>query len=232
MIWVYAICDRPDLPAPPRRGLADAPLDAVREGALMAVITRHEQSVGSPGPDALWAHERVVERLMADRTVLPMRFGSTLADEDELRRLLADRQASFLATLARVAGRVELGVRVARLGPNGDGRAPAVEEPEVPPTGRDYVLGKLRDAREADRAGAPLHEPLAALAAGARRHTPRSADEVLRGAYLVDHAVVPRFRGEVERLRHAHPGLAILCTGPWPAYSFVGDTAREQPVVG
>jgi hypothetical protein len=68
--------------------------------------------------------------------------------------------------------------------------------------------------------GAALHEPLAALAADARRQPPCAADELLRGAYLVDRPAVARFRAAVERLQATHPEAAILCTGPWPPYSF------------
>ena len=41
------------------------------------------------------------------------------------------------------------------------------------------------------------------------------------GAYLVDERAVEPFRGVVERLQLSHPDTAILCTGPWPPYSFV-----------
>jgi hypothetical protein len=214
MIWLYGICDRPDLPPPRRRGLAHAPLDGVREGPLLAVFTRHEHSVGDPAPDALWAHERVVERLMADRTVLPMRFGSTVAGDDAVRRLLLERGSSFLAMLDRLRGRVELGIRVLQV---------SVEQPVAvavgpPATGRDYLLAKMQNGRRASG----LDDPLSRLAVATRQQPPRSADEVLRGAYLVERPGVARFRTAVERLQRAHPELAILCTGPWPPYSFVG----------
>ena len=60
MIWVYGICEGPELPAPGGRGLAQAPLDGVREGELLAVVSRHISPPGDPARDALWAHERVV----------------------------------------------------------------------------------------------------------------------------------------------------------------------------
>jgi hypothetical protein len=49
----------------------------------------------------------------------------------------------------------------------------------------------------------------------------RQGPELLRAAYLVDRREVPRFRATVERLQSAHPDAAILCTGPWPPYSFM-----------
>ncbi|MDX6729997.1 MAG: Gas vesicle synthesis protein GvpL/GvpF, partial [Baekduia sp.] len=46
-----------------------------------------------------------------------------------------------------------------------------------------------------------------------------------RTSYLVDEPVVGRFRNAVERLQREHPEAALLCTGPWPAYSFVSGVS-------
>jgi len=224
MIWVFGICDHPEIPAPRRRGLAQAPLEGLREGELLAVFTRHAHSVGDPAPDALWAHERVVERLMVDRTVLPLRFGSSVDEADALRRVLIDRQQPLVAALARVAGRIELGIRVLELHPNGNEAPAAVATVTAgAPSGREYLAAKLHHGQRAIRLATALHEPLASLSAEVRVQAPRGADDVLRGAYLVERGVVPRFRATVQRLQNAHPEVAILCTGPWPPYTFVRD---------
>jgi Gas vesicle synthesis protein GvpL/GvpF len=199
VIWIYAICDRPELPLP--RGL-----EGLVEGPLVAVFSREAATPGEATPEALWAHEHVVEQLMADRAVLPLRYGSRVADEDALREVLVSGRDEYAAALARVSGRVELGVRAL---------AREREPAPVAASGRDYVLARLRGEGEA----AALHAPLAALAADARMLSGRP-DELLRGAYLVERPEVDRFRAAVERLQTAHPEAAILCTGPWPPYSF------------
>jgi hypothetical protein len=180
-----------------------------------------------PALDALWVHERVVERLMADRAVLPMRFGSKTPDEEALRDVLAERQDSLIAALDLVRGRVEVAVRAIRQDDSAatlhSDRAGA-PEPAIT-TGHDYLLSKLQDGRRAEQAAATIHEPLAALAVLSRRQRPRTGEEVLRAAYLVDRGALPRFRSSVERLQRANAGTAILCTGPWPPYSFVDGTA-------
>jgi gas vesicle protein GvpL/GvpF len=236
VIWVYGICDRPGMPPPRRRGMAQAPLDGIREGELLAVISRHVHPPGDPAVDALWVHERVVERIMADRTVLPMRFGNKLPGDDVLREVLAARQQEFLATLDRVRGRVELGIRAMQ--PLG---TPAAKErmlgeasaPEVM-TGRQYLEAKLLNGRRIEREAAAVHEPLSTLAVAVRRQPPRAPEELLRASYLVETAVVARFRSLVERLQRSHPDVAILLTGPWPPYSFVAMTATPtaSPVAG
>ena len=233
MIWAYAICDNPELPLPRRRGLAHAPLEGIQEDGLLAVVSRHTHAPGDPALDALWAHERVVERLMADRAVLPLRFGTKLPDEDAMRMTLAARREEFLATLDQVRGRVELGVR-AMAKPALETAPAAVAAPTIASaarSGREYLLEKLAHGHRNEHEAAVLHEPLAALAVASVRGRAQSEDEVLRAAYLVDRVNVARFRATVERLQQQQPDVAVLCTGPWPPYSFVGgaETAREAP---
>lgn len=213
-MWIYGICDRPQLAPPRLPGLEDAPLEALSEGGLVAVFTRHAGNVNAPVPDALWAHERVVESLMDERTVVPMRFGSTVAGEDALRCLLAERRDSIAAALGRLRDRVELSVRVLE-------EAPAATV-HASRSGREYLVARLQDSQRTDLAAATLHEPLSVLSCAAVRQSPRSPGELLRSAYLVDRAGVPEFCARVQDLQDAHREMAILCTGPWPAYSFVG----------
>lgn len=205
MIWLYAVCDRPEVPPRP-------PLDAVRVGDLLAVFGTHDPGSDEPALDTMWAHEQVVEALMAERTVLPMRFGATMDDADALRDAIAARHDELAERLDFVRDRVELGVRAI-------GTTPAQVAPRAG-TGREFLQAKLGD----DRAAAELHEPLAARAVASSRRTGRD-DEVLHAAYLVDRDDVAPFLGTVERLRSGHPDVALLCTGPWPPYSFVRRTA-------
>jgi Gas vesicle synthesis protein GvpL/GvpF len=118
-----------------------------------------------------------------------------------------------------VRGRVEVGVR-AVVGE--DAPAPAA-------TGREWLLGRLETSRRDQGVASELHTTLAALAAAERRSESAAPGEILRAAYLVDRDSLARFGATVERLQRERPEVAILCTGPWPPYSFV--TAPEPEVV-
>jgi Gas vesicle synthesis protein GvpL/GvpF len=74
-------------------------------------------------------------------------------------------------------------------------------------------------AREGAEAGdvSAIHARLSGLA---RDHARLEGSEPLRAAYLVDRAAVDGFVAAVRELQHEHGGLSILCTGPWPPYSF------------
>jgi hypothetical protein len=224
VIWVYAVCDRPELPAPRRRGLADAPLDVVSADGLAAVFTCHAEAPSEPALDALWLHERVVESLMADRAVLPMRFGTKVGAIDGLTTALIARRSDLCARLERVRARVEIGVRVVVADGGRDGALEAAPPPAgpAPPSGRDYLLAKLGGVRAVREVGDELHAPLAARAVESRRRRP-GPGEILRAAYLVERADVQPFVAAVDRARLAHRGVDALCTGPWPAYSFAAS---------
>jgi hypothetical protein len=53
----------------------------------------------------------------------------------------------------------------------------------------------------------------------------------LSAAFLVHRGNLAVFRQQLARLAEASPQMAMLCTGPWPAYSFVSAPANE-PAVG
>jgi Gas vesicle synthesis protein GvpL/GvpF len=161
--------------------------------------------------DKLVDRERVLDALMEDRDVLPVRFGTALADEAAAARVLMERHDELEAALDHVRGACELAVR-ARL-------AGAVDD-VVHASGREYLRARVGSSEEARR----LHDRLKAIA---RAAVVRSGPDVLRAAYLVDRAAVPGFVAEVQDAQQSCPELSILCTGPWPPFSFAGEGATS-----
>jgi hypothetical protein len=189
--------------------LPEPPLRAIRVGSLCAVC---EPRAGGAAPalDALAGREALIERLMEDRDLLPVRFGADLEDEGAATDVLTERHDELRAALERVRGAVELSVRVRPA----DGDAPDPDGAEL--SGRAYLAARTTRSRAASE----LHEALLPLARAATR---RAGPDLLRAAYLVEREAVPGFVAEVNRLQAAHPDLALLCTGPWAPFSFTGD---------
>jgi hypothetical protein len=102
MIELFAIT-RADAPPPPDR------LRAISAGAGLAAVVApvEDQQVSA---EALWRHEELVEALMADRDVLPVRFGTRFHDEEEAAQAVAAQRATLTTALERVQGAVELSV--------------------------------------------------------------------------------------------------------------------------
>ena len=218
MLYVYAITGAPA--ADGGRGMLNAPLRTVGDQAPFAVVSEHGENPIGPSEDDLWAHEEIVESLMELGAVLPMRFGSVVDGEGELLDLLSERREEFEAALARVGGAVELGVR-AQLSEAVEAAAPvgAGAGTDARP-GTAYLLGRLEAQRRSDAVSALIHERLDDLARHSVRRSRAIGAGALNAAYLVDRERVEEFRRRVDDLTAEVSGATIVCTGPWPPYSF------------
>jgi hypothetical protein len=205
VIEVYAITDQADRALP-----VGFELERVRHEGMCGVYGR-VADLPRASADALWRHERLIETLMEDRTVLPLRFGTSLADEWELKRVMTERADEFAGLLDQVRGRVELALRVLEVGAGdeSDGR---------PSSGRAYMETLARRRKSAEQAVAAL-EPLEDIAAAARKRD--HSGDLTRLSFLVERDRVDAFKERLEQLRGQHPELSMTCTGPWPPYSFV-----------
>jgi hypothetical protein len=210
VLYVYAFVERP-ASVPRAQGIDDAALHVESAGELDVIVSRHEALPREASEPAVLAHARVVEALAASNdAVLPARFGGAHTDTAALRAAVTDRQHELAAALARVRGCVELGVRAL---------APAAERTAAA-TGADYMRARLEHRQEAERLADELHAPLAALAREATRTVGATPRLLLSAAYLVPKDEVSGFTELVEKLQAEHPQLGIVCTGPWPPYSF------------
>jgi hypothetical protein len=228
MIYLYAITDLPDLPVPAEPGLEGASLFSLTYQDIAAVVSPLTTSAVSPTEDNLWRHEAVVEALMTDRAVLPVRFGTSLTDEAAIRAALAAHYANFVASLDRVRGRVELGLRVLWEIADSEWQTAGSSQQPSATSGRAYLMARLEEERQrqawreqAEALAEEIHAPLDRLATDSTRQVLITPRLLLTAAYLVEQDQVAAFRQKVEALSAAHPKLRLLCTGPWPAYNFV-----------
>jgi hypothetical protein len=216
LLYIFGIVDR--APADLGKGLEGAPLRAIGAGRLAAIVGEHERAPEAD-EEGFWRHEEVVERLMEDAVVLPMRFGTTVADDAAVEELLRSREEEFVELIDEVRGAVELSVRA---------ELPAAAPPtpvrggadDTTPDGTEYMREKGRLLRYRDRSSEVLHESLTALS---RRSLllAGGAGTAFKGAYLVDGGSVDTFAELVGSLGE-EMDVEISCTGPWPPYSFVG----------
>jgi hypothetical protein len=223
LLYIYAVVDA--APADLGLGLGGAPLRAVSTGPVAAVVSDHARAPEA-GEEQLWQHESVVERLMEDAVVLPLRFGTTVTAEEDLVASLRSREQEFVDLLGGVRGAVELSVR-AEL-PHPSAPTPVASgDGALSPSGTEYMRERGRALRSRERATEELHEPLRALARRSLLLEPRGARgwEGFRGAYLVDVERVDAFAELVRRLGE-ELGAEASCTGPWPPYSFVSGAGR------
>lgn len=234
--YAYAITGSAPLDLGGLPGLRDHPVDTVEQGELRLVISEiplaaferlseDDLTEGSELAELARRHDEVVRAVGEQAAVLPLRFGTVVADAAAGRRLLAERAGRAHALLDHVRAHREWGVRVTEDEPAAERPAP---EDGPRPTGTEY-LARRRSAREAEQrrrehTTALLSEAFDALGRHAgdsvRRHGRQGA--LLDGAFLVERAREELFFAEVRRLAGelAEQGLRLDTTGPWPPYSF------------
>jgi hypothetical protein len=221
VIYVYAISDSPDRPEV--RGLQGAALSTSGRDGLFAIWSEHEEARLEADEAVLLEHERVVEALLKQGAVLPMRFGSWMRDPAAVLELLDERRSEFELGLERVRGAVEIGVR-ALVREEPAERVPALAGADRP--GTAYMLARLNDEKRSALVAAHLRGPLQALSrASADRKTSLSGS--VNTAYLVDRGDVDAFRAAVQKLDEVVDEATIVCTGPWPPYSFTPAGSRS-----
>jgi hypothetical protein len=209
VIEALAITDRP----PPGAGLPDG-LELAGGGEVVGVYRVVAERPAPSRADDLWRHDELIESLMAERAVLPLRYGTVLDDARALERILAERSGEFAKLLDRVRGRVELAVRVMGAD-DGDG--------SETPDGESYMRELARRRTRGARAAALL-APLESVAdASVARDA--AGEAWTRRAYLVQRGRLEEFRHELDRLTGERPELEVTCTGPWAPYSFVSEEA-------
>jgi hypothetical protein len=91
---------------------------SITEGRVAAVVSGLAGSKIRPQRANLAAHQGVLKCLMAGTTPLPMAFGTIAAGPEAIRKILVRNQRAFQEQLQRVAGKVEMGLRVAWDVPN------------------------------------------------------------------------------------------------------------------
>ncbi|HEY2441343.1 MAG TPA: GvpL/GvpF family gas vesicle protein [Solirubrobacteraceae bacterium] len=219
-LLVYAIADAEHALPPRLSGLDDDPLRSVAHGGLSAVVGECNDAP-TVTPAALVRFEQTVEELMGDGTVLPARFGTILSDEAAVEQLLSSRHDQLADALRRVTGAVELGVRAAwpddDAGPN---------RPPGPHAGAEYLLGRLERRRRAQQLAAEIDAAVGDLARESACRILARPESPVTAAYLVSFPRVDEFLARCHNLEATIADASLVCTGPWPPYSFV---TREQP---
>lgn len=200
------------------------------EAALRARLERLDELAA-----AAQTHHAVVAAVATQTVVVPFRLATIYRDEHRVRELLHHRYEEFKALLDRLAGTVEVGVKLYV-----EDRSPARATPST--SGRAYLQQLSQRHRRRDEewqhAAAAVERVDTTLGAHAldhRRHRPQSAQlsgaaghNVLNAAYLVPTRRVTEFTELAQRLATDEPTLRVEVTGPWAPYSFAEPVRGDQ----
>lgn len=203
------------------RGVADGVPYALAHDGLTAVVSKvpagdfgagalavHEEDTGWLSRTAR-EHRAVVDALAAVTCPLPVRLGTVLADEEEVRGMLDARRPGLLRTLERLDGRVEWDVQV------------YADSPPDEVTARENV----RD--DSEQLTMALHAALSRQAEDVRVHPtgpPGPLDghgpSLLHAGYLVPRERSGEFLALLDQLAAPDPTVRAEVTGPRAPYAF------------
>jgi len=233
--YVYGVVAADAIPPIERQGVADAPVHAVADGGIAALVSALPPGELRIRRRDLTSHLRVLEDAFAEGTVVPCAFGMVLASEDAVRHeFLEPRRDELVALLRRLEGHAQLNVRVAY-----DEDVVLQEIVAADPTIAqlreqtrgiseeagyslrmqlgELVAASLGSARERD--GEAILERLASKAVDVAVDDP--GDGVLKASFLVAPKNIEAFDREVERVAEEQaPRLQIEVVGPLPPSAF------------
>jgi len=218
-------------------GLDGAPVELVAHEGLGALVSAAPSGRPLGTREDLFAHEKVVDTVAADVTVLPMRFGSVIEAPAVVDELLAPHLAELNAALADLDGHVQYSVK-GRYEREVVLRDIVVAHPEIAEL-RERVHGVPEEASYQDRMrlgelvvgaieerarreGSQLHEALSAQAAASVARQSTDPEQVLDSAFLVPRDRLHEFEHAVDQLGDELAGtVRFRLIGPVAPYDFV-----------
>jgi hypothetical protein len=215
-VYVYGVLAAADAASLTTSGVMGAPVRAVQSGDLAALVSDVAGGALAAAREVR-AHWRVLEAASEQTTVLPVRFGTVMEDDDAVReQLLADGAERLNALLQQLAGRVQLTVR-------GTYAEDALLRSVVAGS-REIAALRERVRRLPEAAGyyerIRLGELIAAEVAR-QREVDTGADGAFHFAFLVERDGVDAFSTAVGKLaEELGDRVAIRYVGPLAPYSF------------
>lgn len=236
-VYVYGVAAVAKTPlSVSTRGVEAARIRAIEDDGLLALISdvRGESLATAREVRAHW---RVLDEASESATVLPVRFGTVLEDEDAVRARLLEPNAERLKELLReLDGRVQLTLKgdydeqllLRQVVEESDAVARLRDRVRSVPAEAAYYerirLGEMVaaqvDQRRAEDTRMAL-ETLEPLAVAAREEDATRPDAALSLSFLVDRDRVPQFNDGVRKLATRFGDrISLRYVGPLPPYSF------------
>ncbi|WP_431683162.1 GvpL/GvpF family gas vesicle protein [Kitasatospora sp. KL5] len=234
-VYVYAItADTHPAQLQEMTGVGSPPeeLRVLAESGLKAVVSEAPEGLRARRRD-LMAHQAVLEQLMDEGAVLPLRFGAVASDEQEVLGVLREQVDSYRERLAALDGCAEYLVKAACeeeallrqiLRDSAEARRLNEESRQSSDPAPKMRLGELLageiQARNRSAAAAAI-EALRPLAREVYENEPAGNDFV-SGSFLVEKTRQDDFRSAASELaRLWGEDYTFRVHGPLPPYSFV-----------
>ncbi len=208
-------------------GMSGERLRAVSAGGIVALVGELRRAP-KPTVTNLRRYAIVIEKAAAQTpAILPVRFGTGMADLDEVTFVLQSRQDALRRRLRAVRGRSQMTIRVV-LGKSGKSGSDPGDDPspgsDPGDPGHQSTQGtQYLQQRAISAARAREISGFAPIRAAVKRWVREERVEKRAGVATVNHLIprssVDTYRSAVERAAE-YVGLRVLVTGPFPPYAF------------
>lgn len=218
-------------------GIDNSIVYTIFEEETAAVVSDVPNGKLRPERRHLSSHQGVLRRLMEESTPLPISFGVIADGPKTIEKILAENRPAFQEQLHRVAGKMEMGLRVIWDVPNifeyfvsihpelrsardrffGTHREPAQDDKIELGRMFDRMLNEDRESCVAD-----VENVLSRYCFEIRRNKCRTEKEVMNLACLVGRDAEARFEeGILEAANLFDNNFAFDYNGPWAPHNFV-----------
>jgi len=234
-LYLYGIIDSSDQTKESIYGLEGSDVYNIPFCDIGAVVSQISQPIQDVTEGAVLKHEAVVEKLMANFTVLPARFGTIIDGTDSQLSMIQSYYKDFTNNLARLHNKLEFGIKVIwpadKIKENivkglkkGKENTPELNSSRgrkfMTETFDKYKIDKAFEAK-ADRVIKVMDMFFSKFSAEKTLATLKTENLLLDAVYLVEKDKQDDFREAFEHIKGGHPELKYLFSGPWPAYNFV-----------
>ena len=219
----------------------DSPVHMVSYEGLAVVASDSSVKQYESTRKDMMAHERVIETVMMEFTLLPVRFGTvtdSASPTQDIQKLLRSRFEEFHRLLGDMEGKVELGLKAFWRDEKAVFEEVIAENAEIRKL-RNALSGKSPEATHFDRVrlgemvkealnrkrtkeAAHILLPLRRVAHSVQENEVLADRIVVNAAFLVDKAREPEFDQAVSKLdEQLGQRVALKYVGPAPPYNFV-----------
>lgn len=235
--YIYAIISEAQSRTFGDIGIDGLQVYSILAGRVAAVVSDLLGEKIRPERSRLAAHQGVLKRLLAEITPLPMSFGILAESPEAVRKMLSRNQAPLLEQLRRVAGKVEMGLRVTWDVPSifeyfvnthpelRLARDRLLAGPREPRQEQKIELGRMFDRllnEDRDAYAGKVEEILAPHCAEIVRSKCRNECEVMNLACLIERTGSAQFENSVfEAAKQFDNNFAFDYNGPWAPHNFV-----------
>jgi len=236
--YLYGIIKEPQPTRFSFSGVGEAEVYTVNYQKVAAVVSDIELQEVDPTRKNVRAHTVVQDKLLKNYALLPMGFGMIAGSEDEVQRLLEKNHDGFIRELKRLAGKIEVGLKVfwdreAMVSEiEGENQEFAnlkakINAASSPIEAQNLLVeaGKLIERIATDwkhKYARAIYATLEELSVDARLNDSLGIKNILNGSFLIDKSRGKEFQEKVYQLDSKYQGkVNFKYVGPLPPYSFV-----------